>query len=147
MTAVKLFPLYRNHQAIALGAPEVIARRLALFAQPDWSLNPAHTFEAVQMVAEKWMAFGLAWQSMALQAGELQTEWTLHAYRQWLHYARFTPWSVWSPWQLWQRSAREFAKTAARTAHQSSIGIDAALEPVSARVSANARRLRRRKSR
>ena len=106
--------LWTRATEIAVGAPEVVARRLQLM-QPASLWTPATLLEMQQMVAEK--MFAAAESGWAIWYAGLSMAGTM-------------PW--WAPVQQ-----RRLAHHAMRSAHR-------ALAPVSRRVRANVRRLRRR---
>ena len=106
--------LWLRTAEIAVGAPEVVGRRLQLM-QPASVWTPAALFEMQQMVAEKMFA--------AAESG-----WAI--YLAGMSMAGVAPW--WAP-----AHQQRFADHAVRAVHR-------ALAPVSRRVRANVRRLRRR---
>jgi hypothetical protein len=103
---------------ISVGAPEVISRRLQLM-QPHTLWSPANLLEVQRMVAEKMMA--LAESNWAIwRAAWAMAAWPLAGTSAW-----------WTPTHQ-QRMARHALRAT-----------DRALAPLSRRVNANVKRLRR----
>ena len=113
------FALWARSMDIAMGAPEVIAHRLALFHRMDpWA--PATMLEAQHMVLEKMQASQEAWW---VWYQEMLKEGTRQA---------FNP-----EMGLHASSGHQATQRALATMHRS-------LKPISRRVSANVKRLRSR---
>ena len=108
--------LWTHQVDIAMGAPEVIARRVAQMYEPQAMWSTDQWLESQRMVLEKWEAAWRAWWATYGGSGiprlgtPLVFDWTRH----------FTP---------------HDATRAVRTANR-------ALSPYSSRVKANAKRLR-----
>jgi len=112
------FTLWQRSLAIATGSPEVVSRRMQMLQQPaPWTTT--NVLEAQNMVLEKVQAAGESW--WALYRGSINSA-TLPAWgsAQWLQPA----------------TGLQIARRTARTAHQ-------ALTPISRRVNANVKRLRK----
>lgn len=117
--------LWTRYMDIALGAPEVIARRLTWFGEPSpWT--PERMWEAQLMVWEKAAAASRAWWSM---------------------YAASIPVMAWPPAGLLNpqrtgvavREAQRHGRRMTQTASQ-------VLQPYSSTVNKNVKRLRKRRS-
>ena len=112
------FALWSRSMDIAIGAPEVIARRLAMF-HPSNPWTPAAMLEAQRMLLEKVQASQESW-------------WA--AYQAWLQSAALPPFMS----AAWLRPNNRHVRHAVTAMHNS-------LKPVSRRVNANVKRLRRKR--
>lgn len=115
--------LWSRYMDIAIGAPEVIARRLTWLGEPSpWT--PDKMWEAQLMVWEKATAASRAW---------------------WAMYAASMPHLPWPPAGVLSRPEAS-AQATRRSARKATQMASQALQPYSSAVNRNVKRLRKRKT-
>jgi hypothetical protein len=149
----------RDALAIATGAPQVIATRLARMAAHGANPSPSERREMHRMVDEKTHAFGEAWMAMGAQSMRMQQAFWQTLMRSW-----WQPWSIGSAGRAFtwptaasplaafampsharqSRAAQAMAATMSRGVTQMAA---AGLAPLSRRVRSNVTRLAPRRKR
>ena len=145
---------HRDAMAIAMGAPQVIATRVARMAAHGANPSASDRREMHRMVSEKTSAFGESWlamgmQSMRMQQAFWQSMWQPLMRPWWLtSSARGFAWPTFeSPLTAATRLSRSRQKALAATVNRGMAQMAAAgLAPVSRRVSGNVKRLASRSS-
>ncbi len=116
---------------LAMAAPLVVAHRLTRMALAGSTPSARDREEFFTMGAEKLVAFGQAWNAMALQAVRAQQEFALGLWRD-----MFKPWWIWS-------SPRALGSSSRRTHNAALRVVSEGVTPIHRKAVSNARRLGR----
>lgn len=132
----KALRLSQQTGELARAAPQVVAHRVARLALAGHRPSQRDRREFQRMGAEKLAAFGEAWQAMALQLLQAQSQLAASMWQGGWGGAGAQPWARRPAPNLWQAWAAAWQSAALDVLNQG-------IAPVRRRASANARRLGR----